>query len=141
MGNFTKYTADSVHNHFLRAGGHAAVPQPAGLFLALCTADPTRAGSLANEVTGGGYARQPIAFDAPADHGTAPNITSRTQNSAKIDFPQASAAWGTVTHWVVVDVVSGAGNPIYQGALDAPEAVNANNVFELAQGALIVDLS
>jgi len=94
----------------------------ASLYLALCTADPTDAGTGAamNEVAdAGSYARV--------------NITTATwsaasggdkTNEAVITFPAATGAWGTVTHWAILDSTThGAGNILWHGALTAPKVV------------------
>jgi len=94
----------------------------ASLYLALCTADPTDAGTGAamNEVAdAGSYARV--------------NITTATwsaasggdkTNEAVITFPAATGAWGTVTHWAILDSTThGAGNILWHGALTASKVV------------------
>lgn len=47
------------------------------------------------EVSGGSYARQALALDAASGGATA--------NTSIIDFPIATANWGTVTHVAIVD--------------------------------------
>lgn len=66
---------------------------PATIYLALFTADPSDTGSVANEATGTGYARQSLAGKFSAStNGSSPLTTA-------ITFPTAGAGgWGTVTH-------------------------------------------
>jgi len=112
----------------------------ASLYLALCTADPTDAGTGAamNEVAdAGSYARV--------------NITTATwsaasggdkTNEAVITFPAATGAWGTVTHWAILDSTThGAGNIVWHGALTAPKVVASGDTprFPIGDATLSVD--
>ena len=70
--------------------------------IALFTADPGEAASEANEVSGGSYARQSVTNDGtnwPAAS------SGEKANGEIIDFPTATADWGTVTHWALFDGV------------------------------------
>lgn len=62
---FTTSDAAAIHN----AGRGTAYPAWTPFFCAF-TADPTAAGSFANEVTGNGYARQSVTLSAPASKAT-----------------------------------------------------------------------
>lgn len=72
---------------------------PTGLYLALATAVTDGEAGTFTEVSGGGYARQPITFSAPAN-----GVVS---NTARIEFPLAMADYGTVTHVFLMTALTG----------------------------------
>lgn len=81
------------------------------VYLALFTTNPTAAGT-GQEVTGGGYERQPITFSSPATETGKQTI----KNSMKIEFPVAYGDWGTITHIGIYTAATG-GDFISFGAL------------------------
>lgn len=123
----TNFLEDKIINHVLR---NTAYTQPTTVYVALFTTatDETGAGT---EVTGGSYARQSVAFDAPSPAG-------ETQNAAQITFPVATGSWGTVTHFAIMDAVS-AGNMLYQAALAVSKVVGIGDQLIFADGALQID--
>ncbi len=96
-------------------------------YVSLHTADPGEAG--ANEVAGGGYARQQAAFDVAAAGATA--------NSAIIDFTNMPAE--TMTHVGVWDALGG-GNFLWGGPLAASKTTGAGDTFRMPAGDLDVTL-
>ena len=60
-------------------------------------------------------------------------------NSAAIEFPTATAPYGTVTHIGVFDASSG-GNLIAYAALTTSKAIDTGDVFRLPAGDLDVTL-
>lgn len=77
------------------------------LYIALYTTNPNEAGT-GTEVSGGGYARKQVTF----------TVTGNTaSNSAEVDFGQATADWGNISHWAVVTATTG-GNMYYYGATE-----------------------
>lgn len=99
-----------------------------GAYVSLHTADPT--GS--NEVSVGGYARRPAAF---AELGGVNPITFA--NNAVIEFPVATASWGTVTHFAIYDALTG-GNMRCSGALAESKLVGRDDVIRYIANALRV---
>lgn len=128
MGSKTDYLEDAIINHVLR---NTALTSPTTVYVGLTTADPTETGSQTNEVSGGAYARQSMAFDAPSPSG-------KTRNTALVTFPTATASWGTVTHWFIADAASG-GNMLYYGALDSSKTVGSGDVVEIAAGQMQIN--
>lgn len=128
MAGKSKYLEQKILNHVLR---NTAYTPPATLYLALFTSDPTDAGT-GTEVTGGAYARQTVAFSAPAASGA-----STSTNSADVLFPVATAAWGTVTHWGVFDAVA-AGNLLYLGTLTPNMSVPTSIQPKVLAGTLAI---
>lgn len=108
------------------------------LFVALYTTATTDAGG-GTEVTGGSYARMQVN---PSDaNWTAVSATDGlTDNAAEILFPTATAAWGTVTHFGMLDALTG-GNLLVHGILTASKAVANGDAFRFAIGTLDITLA
>lgn len=116
---------------------------PPDTYLALFTSDPTDAGT-GTEVSGGSYARVRVydngsgapdwtvaAADAPA---------FAVENDDDITFPTATASWGTVTHFGILDAAT-SGNLLMHGALDESKTVGTNDVFKASAGLLVLKAS
>lgn len=124
----SNYLENALVNGTLRGTTYTA---PSTVYLALYTTDPTDADT-GTEVSGGSYARQSITMGAPS------NGTST--NSAAIEFPQATASWGTVAYVGIRDDVT-AGNLLYHSPLDVSKAIDIGDIFKIAIGSLSVQLS
>lgn len=125
--NISNYLENKLLDHSL---GKTSFTMPATVRLALYTSDPTDADS-GTEVTGGSYARQPLTVSAASGGATA--------NDADIEFPVATANWGTITHVGIRDAGSG-GNLLWHGALAASKAIDSGDQFKIAAGDLDVTL-
>ena len=101
----------------------------AGRFVGLHKSDPGPTG--AGEVTGGAYARQAATF---ANAGTNPTVAS---NTALIQFPTATAPWGTITHFALWTAVSG-GNVIAYASVTTPKTIDADDIARWEVGAMQV---
>ena len=126
MGSFGNYAENKILDH---AFGKASWTMPTA-YVALSTADPTEDGSGLSEPSGGSYARKSTAA---GDWNSASG--GLIDNANAITFVQATASWGTITHFAVFDAASG-GNMIAHGALDAPKAVGNGDTFSFAAGEL-----
>lgn len=107
---------------------------PATLYFALFTSAPAADGTGGTEVTGGSYARAAKTNDVtnfPAASG------AQKSNANAITWATATALWGTVTHIVVFDALSG-GNRYDFGPLDAPRTVNNGDTFSIAPTQFVV---
>src|SRR5690606_4323637 len=101
---------------------------PPQTYIALYTSDPTDAGT-GTEVSGGSYARVRVYNDGntqpywtnPADDGAGGHVVKNAQD---ITFPTATADWGTVTHFGILDSASG-GNLLIHGPLTTPKPVTS----------------
>ena len=118
--SFTDFLEDKVLNHVFGGNAYTA---PTTLYLALFTAAPSDAGG-GTEVSGGDYARQTIAFTVTGD---------TASNSAAVEFPTATASYGTVTHAAIFDAAT-AGNILDWGALTVSKAIDSGDVFRLPSG-------
>ncbi len=108
----------------------SAFTVPTTVYVGLATALSSDGDSI-TEVNTGSYARRPVTFGAPASGSVA--------NSGNITFPQATVAWGNVTHVIIYDALS-SGNPLYWSALDVARPVNVSDTLVLPSGALNINL-
>ena len=97
MAGFSDYLEDKVLDHVF--GGVAYTATNKTLYVALYTVAPTDTGG-GTEVTGGSYARQTLAFTVS---GTNPTTAS---NAAAIEYPTATADYGTVVAVGILDASS-----------------------------------
>ena len=128
MAEMSNYLENALINATLR---NTSYTSPTTTYLALYTSDPTDADT-GTEVTGGSYARQAITFGAPSN--------GVTTNSAAIEFPQATASWGTVTHVAIRDA-SSSGNLLFHTPLDTSKTIANGDVFKITTGSLSVTLA
>ena len=124
----SNYLEQRLLNHAFR---NTAYTPAAALHLALFTSNPTKANT-GTEVTGGGYARRPIAFAAAAIEGGMMTI----KNPAEIQFAVATADQGLVTHFGIFDAATG-GNLLAFEAL-SPRTIQANDRFIGEQNKFII---
>ena len=129
MAGFSDYLEDKVLDHVF---GGVAYTQPAK-HVALYTVAPTDTGG-GTEVTGGSYARQTGAFTVS---GTNPTTAS---NSAAIEYPTATANYGTVVAVGILDASSG-GNLLAYANLDTSKSVTTGDVFRFDTGDLDITLA
>lgn len=85
-----------------------------------------------NEPGAGAYARQTITLGAASSR--------RVTQSGSVSFPQATADWGWVTHWAIMDAAS-SGNMLAHGRLGTPKQVVSGNTFTVASGQVYVEIS
>ena len=126
MSAFSNYLENKILLHVL---SNTAYTSPAAVYLGLHTADPTDAGT-GTEVSGGSYARQ--SFSSTVSGNAA-------SNTSAIDFPTATASWGTVGWVAVWDNLTG-GNLLFHGALTASKTIASGDVFRVPAGDLDITL-
>jgi hypothetical protein len=129
MAAMSNYLENALINATLR---NTSYTSPATVYAALFTSDPTDAGS-GTEVTGGSYTRKAITFAAPSN-GVA------TNSASAVEFDQATADWGTVTHFGIYDA-STSGNLLYHGALATSKTIQNGDVFKFATSSVSVTLA
>jgi len=123
MAAMSNYLETALVNAVLR---NTSYTSPTTVYVGLFTSDPTDAGS-GTEVSGGSYARKAMAFSSPSN--------GATSNSSAVEFDQATASWGTVTHFGLFDA-SSSGNLLLHGALTASKTIDSGDVFKFASSAL-----
>ena len=130
MSGFSDYLEDKVLEHVF--GGNAFTA-PSTLYVALYTVAPSDTGG-GTEVSGGAYARQTGAFTVS---GTNPTTAT---NSAAIEYPTATANYGTVVAVGILDA-SSSGNLLAYSTLDASKVVSSGDVFRFNAGDLDITLA
>jgi hypothetical protein len=128
MAEMSTYLEDALINATLR---NTTYTSPATVYVGLFTSDPTDAGS-GTEVSGGSYARTSVTFGAPSN--------GVTTNSGAVEFPQATASWGTVG-WIGIHDAATSGNLLYHTALDTSKTIDNGDIFKIAIGSLSVTLT
>lgn len=130
MAGFSDYLEDKVLEHVFGGNAYSA---PSTLYVALYTVAPTDTGG-GTEVSGGAYARQSGAFTVS---GTNPTTAS---NSAAVEYPTATADYGTVVAVGIFDALS-SGNLLAYANLTTSKVVSTGDVFRFNTGDLDVTLA
>lgn len=108
-----------------------SVTRPTAWYLALFTSNPAEdASGTEVSTTGTAYARQSATFTVSGN---------TASNSGAIEFPTATASYGTVTH-VGVYTASSGGDLIAYAALSTSKAIDTGDVFRVPSGDLDVTL-
>jgi len=124
MSAMSDYLENKVLDHILAT---TAFTKPSAVYLGLSIASMgDNAGG--TELSGNGYARVSIAFDA-ASGGT-------TDNTAVVDFPSCTGSnWGAVAYWSLWDASTG-GNMLLHGAFTSAKTIEVNDVLRVDAGDL-----
>ena len=128
MAEISNYLENAIINATLRNTTYTSV---ATVYVSLWTSDPTDAGS-GTEVSGGSYARTAVTFGAPSG--------GVSTNSAAVEFPQATASWGTIG-WIGINDAQTSGNLLYHTALNTSKDIDSGDIFKIATGNLSVTLA
>ena len=132
MGSFSDYMEDAVLDHLFM---NTALGQPTNLYVALCKstiAEDDTGSTLPTEVTGGSYVRTICnTWDAASGGATA--------NSQPCTFPEATANWGTVTDFAIVNH-STTGQVWGYGKLTAEKKIGTGDTAKFATSDLDVTL-
>lgn len=110
----------------------AAATRPIAWYVALYTVAPGESGG-GTEVSGSPYVRQEVTF---AVSGTAP---TQAANSAAVEFPTATASWGTVVAAAIHDAFS-AGNMLAFANLATSKTIDSGDVLRFNVDTLVVTL-
>ena len=127
MAELSNYLENKLLDHVLR---NTSYNSPTTVYVGLYTSDPADDNS-GTEVSGGSYARQILSVTTA----TAGIVTS----SADVTFPQATAAWGTISHIGLLDAVT-SGNLLMHTALTTSRDVEVGDVRKIATGSLTASL-
>ena len=84
------------------------------------------------EVSGNGYTRKAMAFDAAS--------AGASDNTSAVEFDTATGSWGTITHTAVLDAAT-SGNMLMENALTASKAIANGDVFRFQAGEFDVTLT
>jgi len=124
---FSNFLANEILDDVF--SGNAYTP-PGTFYLALYTVAPTASGG-GTELSGNGYARQTVAFTTTAQQST---------NSAAVEFPTATASWGTVVACGIFDA-STSGNLLAYANLTSSKAVSSGDVLRFPAADLDINLA
>ena len=131
MAGFTDYLEGKVLDHVF---GGTAYTAPSTLYVALFTVSPGDDGTGGTEVSGGAYARQTATFTVS---GSSPTVA---QNSAAIEYPTATADYGTVVACGIYDA-SSSGNLLAYANLTASKVVSTGDIFRFNSSELDIELA
>jgi hypothetical protein len=128
IGSLTQYGEQLLLN---ASTGNGGTNVPSSLWLALYTVAPTDT-TAGTEVSGGAYLRQSMYFtEASGSPAVSTNITA-------VAFPAsggATAAWGIVTGFSLLDLPSG-GNQIWWGYLNTPRTINSGDSLDFSSSSI-----
>ena len=116
--DFSNYLADKLIDATVR---NIPYVTPTKVWLALYTTDPTKE-DLGVEVRGPSYNRQEFVMSVP--------VEGKSENSAQIDFSEATSNWGLVTHIGIKDE-NYDGNLMYFTAIDNPKNILTGDQFKI----------
>jgi hypothetical protein len=130
MSDFSNYAENAILSHLFRA---VSLSSPATVYVALYTAVSDAEAASGTEVSGGSYARTAVTMGAPSN--------GVSTNSAAVTFPTASASWGTVTHFNIMDA-STSGNALTAiKALNASKTIGSGDTAQFAIGDLSITVA
>ena len=109
-----------------------SVTRPTNWFVALCTSDPTDS-ALGTEVSGGGYARQSVTFTVSGNNAS---------NTSAIEFPEATADYGTVVAVMIMPASTGgtASDMIVHAQLTSDKSISTGDIFRIPAGDLDITI-
>lgn len=128
MSAFSDYLENELLDHALGTGSYTA---PSTVYVGLSTATLGDDNS-GTELSGSGYARQSAAFDAA--------VSGTADNTAAIEFPAATASWGTISHFGIYDAAS-SGNLLFHGAFTAAKLIDTGDILKISAGDLDITLA
>lgn len=133
MGSFADYLEDAILDHCFK---NTALSQPTNLYVALCKstiAEDDTGSTLPTEVSGGSYARK-VCNTWDASSGGA------TENSQPCTFAQATADWGVVTDFAILDH-STTGKLYAFGKLNTTKNIQSGDTARFATGDIDISLN
>lgn len=124
---FTDYLETKLLAHTF---SNTAFTSPGTVYVALYTVAPTDS-TAGTEVSGGGYVRQSAGFTTSG---------STASNTSSIEYPTATAGYGTVVAVAVIDSAS-SGNMLAYASLTASKTIATGDVFRIPAGDLDITLN
>ena len=107
--------------------------RPTAWYVALYTGAPSDSGG-GTEVSGSGYARKTVTFDAAATPG------GTTQNSGDVSWTASGATFGTVVAIGIHTAVSG-GDLLWHGNMTASKTIADGDTLEFSAGNIDLTLA
>jgi len=126
--SFSNFLETELLDHVFTNSAYTA---PSTLYLSLHTANPDEDGSGTEVSTSGtAYARQTVTFSVSGNTAT---------TDAAVEFPTATANFGTVSHVAVWDA-STSGNMLAYAALTTSKTIETGDVLRVPAGDLDITL-
>ncbi len=134
MTSFSNFLELELLDH---VWGNAAYSAPATIYVGLSTADPTEDGSGIAEPGAGSYARVAVTNNATNWPVAAAGAKA---NGTAVTFTKATASWGTLTHMIYMDAISG-GNMLAYATLTVSKTITTDDTATFAIGELDITLT
>jgi len=133
MGSFADYLENKILDHVFKTASYSV---PTNLYVALCKStvqDDDTGSTLPSEVSGGSYARKGCnTWDAAA--------AGAIENTQPVTFAQATADWGVVTDFAILDH-SSTGNLLAFGKLNTTKNIQSGDTPKFATGDIDITLT
>jgi len=128
MTDMTTYLKNKLVDHAL---GTTTYTKPTTVHLALFSTATADAGT-GTELSGNGYARLTVAFDA--------GVAGLADNTSAEVFTASGGDWSGATHYAIYDAAT-TGNMLFHAALSATKTVLNGETLTFAAGDLDVQLN
>ena len=126
----TTYFMNCIMGNVFRTQTSPAIPST--LYIGLSTTTPSVSGSGVTEPSGGSYSRVSLSNLSTPSNGT-------IKTTGDIAFPESSADWGTITHYVIYDALTG-GNLLAYESLDKARVVQSDTQCRFSKGNISITL-
>lgn len=127
----TTYFLNLVAGNVLRTKTSPAIPSK--YYIGLSSTEPTLSGGSVTEPgSNTGYSRVELTNLSEPDNGV-------VTNSVAIDFDESTAAWGTMTHYLIFDAETD-GNLLMYGRLSTSRTVEAATIMTIKPGSLNISV-
>lgn len=136
---FADFGENSVLNHVFRGTAYSNTA-PTSYYVALYTTTCQDAAAGTEVSTSGtGYARKGITR-ATGSWNATNGTNGIVSNTGAITFDPATADWGTVQSWCLLEAVSGATNAVVCADLTAPRTITTGSTPSFGASALTITL-
>lgn len=139
MGSKSQYLEKAVLDGIY---GGPAFSLPATVYIALYTTGTlnsastgTTPGAVEVSASGTAYTRLAVTNNATNFPGATTGVPTRKLNGTALTFPTATADWGTVTQWAILDAPTN-GNILHWGAFSSSRLVQNGDTPTIAAGAI-----
>lgn len=127
MGSFADYLENKVLDHI---HNQTVFTSPTNLYFALSTTTISDDGTGMTEPSGGSYARKAMVANTTNFPAASAGAIA---NAVAVTFATATASWGLVTYFAVMDAITG-GNMLGYAALDTSKTIDDGDTASFAIG-------
>jgi len=124
--SFSNFLETEILDHVF---ANNAYTSPSAVYVGLFTDNPDEGGT-GTEVSGGSYVRQTASFTVSGNTAT---------TDAAVEFPTATANWGTITHIGIYDAET-SGNLLAYSELDSAKTISSGDVLRIPTGDIDITL-